>query len=178
MYGPHIALLYASAEAQKHMTPLAHYFNPTSTLADKIGFAASNYEITQSLPIVVDYLGGSNPGPVFAAVAEHEAKLQSILLDFLTSRKDITVHGSTSPDSSVRVPTISFTVDGVNSKELVEKVDAASNYGIRWGHFYSKRLCDEVLGLGPEAVCRVSMVHYNTEEQIRGLVEVLKKVLP
>jgi selenocysteine lyase/cysteine desulfurase len=35
-----------------------------------------------------------------------------------------------------------------------------------------------VLGLGPEGVARVSMVHYNTEDEIRELVEVLQKVLP
>jgi selenocysteine lyase/cysteine desulfurase len=40
-----------------------------------------------------------------------------------------------------------------------------------------KRLCDEVLGLGAEGVVRVSMVHYNTEDEIRGLVETLKKIL-
>lgn len=152
---------------------MPHYFNPTKTLEDKLGFAASNYECTQSIPRIVDYLSGT-----FDGIAEHEGKLQAILLDFLNSRSDITVHGSTSADSSIRVPTISFTVEGVNSKTLVEEVEKVSNFGLRWGHFYSKRLCDEVLGLGPEAVVRVSMVHYNTEEEIRGLVEVLKKVLP
>ena len=40
-----------------------------------------------------------------------------------------------------------------------------------------KRLCDEVLELGPEGVVRVSMVHYNTEDEIRGLVETLKNIL-
>lgn len=87
------------------------------------------------------------------------------------------MHGSTSSDPAVRVPTISFTVKGMGSKKLVEEAEKISNFGFRWGHFYSKRLCDEVLGLEPEAVARVSMVHYNTEEEIRGLVEVLKKVL-
>jgi selenocysteine lyase/cysteine desulfurase len=69
-------------------------------------------------------------------------------------------------------------VEGVNSKQLVNEAEKISNYGFRWGHFYSKRLCDEVLGLGPEGVARVSMVHYNTEDEIRELVEVLQKVLP
>ena len=147
-------------------------------MENKIGFAGSNYELTQCIPVIVDYLGGENPKPVFDAIAEHEGKIQKILLDFLTSRKDITVHGLTTADSRIRVPTISFNVDGVSPKQIVEAVEKMSNFGIRWGHFYSKRLCDEVLGLGPEAVIRVSMVHYNSEEEIKGLVEVLKKVLP
>jgi selenocysteine lyase/cysteine desulfurase len=152
---------------------MAHYFNPTKTLEDKLAFAGSNYEAVQSIPQITNYLSGA-----FDSIFEHEEKLQAILLDFLNSRDDVTVHGSTSADSSKRVPTISFTVKSVNSKKFIEEVIKNSNYGLRWGHFYSKRLCDEVLGLGPEGVARVSMVHYNTEEEIHGLVEVLKKVLP
>lgn len=155
-----------------------HYFNPSKTLEDKLGFAASGYEAVQSIPHIVSYLGGSNPNPVFDAIAEHEGKLQEILLEFLNSRDDITVHGSTSADPKIRVPTISFTVKSVGSRQIVEEAEKISNFGFRWGHFYSKRLCDEVLGLEPEAVMRVSMVHYNTEEEVKGLVEVLKKVLP
>ena len=156
------------------MQPMSHYFNPTKTLEDKIGFAGSNYECVQSIPQVTAYLSGA-----FPAIAEHEGKLQAILLEFLNSRPDITVLGSTSADKKVRVPTISFVVKGMSSKQIVAEAEAQSNYGFRWGHFYSKRLCDEVLELDTDGyVTRVSMVHYNTEEEIKGLVEVLKKVLP
>lgn len=152
---------------------MSHYFNPTKTLEDKLGFAGSNYENVQSIPQIVSYLEGSD-----AAITEHEGKLQQILLDYLNSRSDVTVIGSTSADSKERVPTISFTVDGVSPKKIVNDAEKISNCGFRWGHFYSKRMCDELLGLGPEGVTRVSMVHYNTEDEIHGLVEVLEKVLP
>ena len=173
VYGPHISVLYASNAAQEHVQPWTHFFNPTKTLEDKLGFAASSYEATQSIPEIVKYLEGKD-----GAIAEHEGKLQKILLDFLNSRSDITVLGSTSSDSKVRVPTISFVVDGIRSDKVIEEAEKISNYGFRWGHFYSKRLCDEILGLAPEGVVRVSAVHYNTEEEMQGLVEVLKKVLP
>jgi len=173
VYGPHIAVLYASNSAQQHMRSMSHYFNPTKTLEDKLGFAGSNYENVQSIPKIVSYLEGSD-----AAITEHEGKLQKILLDYLNSRPDVTILGSTSTDSKDRVPTVSFTVEDVSPKKIVDDAEKISNYGFRWGHFYSKRMCDEVLGLGPEGVTRVSMVHYNTEDEIRGLVEVLKKVLP
>ncbi|KAF2124207.1 PLP-dependent transferase [Dothidotthia symphoricarpi CBS 119687] len=173
VYGPHIAVLYASNSAQEHVKSMAHYFNPGNTLEEKLGFASSNYECTQSIPYIASYLDGS-----IDAITEHEGKLQKILLDYLNSRPDTTVHGSTSADSTVRVPTVSFTVEKISSKTIVEEAEKISNFGFRWGHFYSKRLCDEVLCLGPEGVTRVSMVHYNTEEEIRGLVSVLEKVLP
>lgn len=177
VYGPHIALLYASTSAQKHMKPMAHYFNPTKSLSDKIGFAGSSYEAVQSIPHIVEYLGGKNPNPVWEAISKHESDLAKILLDFLNSRDDITVLGETTSDPTHRVPTISFVVNGKGSRWVVEEAEKISNYGFRFGHFYSKRLCDEVLGLEEEGVVRVSMVHYNTEEEIKGLVEVLKKVL-
>ncbi|KAH8712020.1 aminotransferase-like protein [Phaeosphaeriaceae sp. PMI808] len=173
VYGPHIAVLYASNSAQGHVKPMAHFFNPTKTLEDKLGFASSNYENVQSIPQISNYLEGS-----FGEIANHEGKLQKILLDFLISRPDVTIHGSKSADERERVPTISFTIDGMNSHHLVTEVEKVSNYGIRWGHFYSKRLCDDILGLGQEGVVRVSIVHYNTEAEIRGLIDVLKKVLP
>lgn len=166
-------MLYASAAAQEHLKPFSHYFNPTKTLQDKLALAGSSYEFSQSLPVVVSYLDGA-----FPAIKEHESKLQKILLDFLNSRNDVTVHGSTSVDSDVRVPTVSFTVEGVSPKKIVEEAEKSSNFAFRWGHFYSKRLCDEVLGLGPEGVIRVSMVHYNTEEEIQSLVKLLEKILP
>jgi selenocysteine lyase/cysteine desulfurase len=172
-----MGLLYASIAAQAHIKPMNHYFNPTHSLSDKLGFAGSSYEAVQSLPHIVSYLGGPNPGPVFAAIAEHEGALQKTLLDFLISREEITVHGNTSSDPKIRVPTVSFTVKGKGSREFVEEVDKRSKFGVRWGHFYSKRLCDEVLGLEEDAVARVSMVHYNTVEEIRGLIGVLEEVL-
>ncbi|KAF2715455.1 PLP-dependent transferase [Pleomassaria siparia CBS 279.74] len=173
VYAPHIAVLYASTAAQERIKSYGHYFNPTKTLEDKLGLAGSNYESSQSLTAAVAYLDGA-----FPAIKEHEGKLQKILLDYLNSRTDVTIHGSTSADSNERVPTVSFTVEGVSSRKIVEDAEKISNFAFRWGHFYSKRLCDEILELGPEAVTRVSMVHYNTEEEIHGLVEVLEKVLP
>ncbi|KAF2807297.1 PLP-dependent transferase [Mytilinidion resinicola] len=178
VYGPHIAALYASSAIQDRLHPMGHYFNPTATLEDKIGLAGANYELTQSIPLIVSYLGGDSPKPVFESIAKHEEKLQSILLTYLMSRKDVMIHGETSSDSSLRVPTISFTVADVSSRKVVEDAEKISNFGFRWGHFYSKRLCDEVLKLGSEGVIRVSMIHYNTEEEVRSLVGTLKKVLP
>lgn len=173
VYGPHIALLYASVAAQQYVKPLAHFFNPTKTLEDKLGFASSNYECTQTIPEIVKYINDD-----FDAISNHEGTLQKILLDFLNSRSDITVIGSSSSSSRVRVPTISFTIDGMDSDEVVTAAEKVSNYGFRWGHFYSKRLCDEVLALGPTGVVRISMVHYNTEAEIRGLVKTLEQVFP
>ncbi|GME42788.1 cysteine desulfurase [Neofusicoccum parvum] len=181
VYGPHVSMLYGRRAAQASLTPLSHYFNPTATLTDKLGLAASNYELTQTLPLILSYLGGPDPtaaARVNAAIAAHEHALQKILLDYLAAKGDaVTVFGEPGADPAKRVPTVSFGVKGRTAREVVEAVEKVSDYGFRWGHFYSKRLCDEVLQLGPEGVVRVSMVHYNTEDEIRGFVETFDKVI-
>jgi len=157
VYGPHMSMLYANSRAQQQMRSLGHYFNPSKTLGDKLGLAASSYELVYSIPAVTAYLDGKAD-----AIAAQEKVLQSTVLDYLNRRDDVTVHGETSADNKARVPTISFTVRGWNSQELVETVEKDSNIGFRWGHFYSKRLVEDFLGLGSDGIIRVSMVHYNT----------------
>ena len=103
-------------------------------------------------------------------MSAHEGKIQSVLLKFLNSRDDITVHGETSDSSALRVPVVSFSVRGRSSREIVEAVDKLSDFGIRWGHFYSKRMVDDLLDLKIDGVVRVSMVHYNTGTFVLTLV--------
>lgn len=174
VYGPHIAMLYASRAAQEEMVSLGHYFKSGATLEEKVGLAGANYEVVQCLPQVVEYLA-SQP---WENIKSHEEKLQEILLSYLRSRRDVQIYGEPSADPDLRVPVLSFVVKGRSSEGIVRAVEERSNYGIRSGHFYSKRLCDEVLEIdGDDGVVRVSLLHYNTEDEVRGLVKVLDEVL-
>lgn len=159
MYGPHVSMLYASGDAQKKMKSLGHCFNPTDTLKDKIGLAGGLYELVQSIPKVVEYLTGEQK---WRGMIEHEAHLQSLLLDYLKSRSEITIRGGPSCDPSQRVATVSFNIDGWGSREFVETVESQSNFGFRWGAFYSNRLICDLLGMSTDGVARISMVHYST----------------
>lgn len=159
VYGPHVAMLYASRTAQREMQSLGHFFNPTQSLENKLGLAGASYELTQAIPQVLAYFSGDEG---FATgMAEHEERLAEILLRYLRERKDVTIFGEESADSSLRVPTISFAVKGWSSRDVVEAVEKESDFGFRWGHFYSKRLCDEILHTGEDGVVRVSMVSAN-----------------
>ena len=99
-------------------------------------------------------------------VAAHEERLQEILLGYLREREDkgVVIWGVREGKREMRVPVISFTARGRGSRSVVEGIERRSGFGCRWGHFYSKRLVEEVLGLGEEGVVRVSLVHYNTGE--------------
>lgn len=138
------------------MRSLGHYFNKHNTVQDKMALGGSSYELVASIPAAATYAEER-----FEGFAVHEAELQKILLEYLASREDVTVYGETTSEHRVRVPTVSFTVRGWDSAEVVAGVESLSNFGCRSGIFYSNRLGD-FLGLGEDGVVRVSMVHYNT----------------
>ena len=169
-------MLYGSKSVLPKIGSLGHFFNHHDSMADKLGLAGSSYEMVQSIPTLVEYFG-SDPAQAWSKIAAHEEKLSTILLDYLKSNPKVTIRGESSPDRNLRVPTISFTVEGRSSKGIIEEADAKSNLGFRYGHFYSKRLLNDILGLSDDGVVRVSAVHYNTEEEIHKLVDLLKEIL-
>ncbi|KAJ5342122.1 Pyridoxal phosphate-dependent transferase major region subdomain 2 [Penicillium brevicompactum] len=178
VYGPHLAQLYASSRVHEQIQSLGHFFKPTHTLDLKLNLASANYELTQSIPQVVEYFG-SDPESTWIHMAEHEERLQKTILDFLASDSRVTVIGERSACKEVRVPVISFIVQGVGSQRLVEEVESRSAFGFRSGHMYSHRLLTDVCGFTDveDGVVRISFLHYNTEAEVRGLIEVLKEAL-
>jgi selenocysteine lyase/cysteine desulfurase len=75
-----------------------------------------------------------------------------------------------------RVPTISFTVGTTDSESIVRQVDQ-HHIGIRFGDFYARRLIDGLGLSGQNGVVRVSMVHYNTEEEVGKLIRALDAII-
>ena len=167
IYGPHLACLYG-----KHFAELAginHFFIEDAPYKLQPGHAP--YELVASLDAVVEYLESLD----FAAVAAHERALAARLLAFLDGVRGVRVLGERTP-SATRVPTISFSVDGMQAADVVRAVDA-ERIGIKHGDFYARRLVDR-LGLGPQGgVVRASMVHYNTLDEMQRLCAALEPIL-
>ena len=163
LYGPHMASMYVSRSAQeKALKTIGHFFKPTHTLENKLGLAAANYELTASIPAVSEYLARTP----WEAIAAHEEVLQGVLIEYLNSKPEVyTIYGERVADREKRVPVVSFTVKGRESKGVVDAIEERSDFACRWGSFYSNRLCEEVLGLDAvDGVVRVSLLHYNTGE--------------
>jgi selenocysteine lyase/cysteine desulfurase len=49
--------------------------------------------------------------------------------------------------------------------------------GIRWGDFYAKRLIEALRLDKNDGVVRVSLVHYNTLEEVHRLIEVMDSLI-
>ncbi|KAK0718787.1 pyridoxal phosphate-dependent transferase [Apiosordaria backusii] len=176
VFGPRVSQLYASPRARSQLQSLGHFFNPSETLDEKIGLAGGwCQELIYGVAAVVGYLA-----PRWEGIVKQEGELQRVLLGWLNSRKGVTIYGERSDDTETRVPTVSFRVEGWGARELVEAVEKETNgrFKIRWGSYYSVRLTKGVLGLdGEDGVVRVSLVHYNTVNEVESLIEAVEKVL-
>ncbi|KAF7974668.1 hypothetical protein HWV62_11564 [Athelia sp. TMB] len=193
VYGPHASALYIRAASLHALNSLAHHFLKVDRVAYKLQPGGPGYEIAYGTTGVLPYLlslstGPSGPGTLqnsFALIAAHEQTLVEPLLAFLTApeqlHRGVRVVGDDKPGPA-RVPTISFVVTGqraLKSKDVVKFFDSKGGIGIRYGHFYAYTLVDN---LSPkldidDGVVRISLVHYNTVEEVQRIIEILKEVL-
>ena len=190
VYGPHHALLYGKEEHLLRLPGLNHYFIDQTDIPYKFQLGNVNFELSYGMLGLCDYLSelaqlhyGDETAPdlrnqmvqAFDLISIHEEHISDRLLNYLNSKPNVRVIGQSKADRQTRVPTISFVVDGINSSTIPVKVD--QHYiGIRYGDFYAKRLI-EYLGLASQGgIVRVSMVHYNTLEEVNNLIEAFEQI--
>jgi cysteine desulfurase family protein (TIGR01976 family) len=191
LYGPHYAMLYGKREHLLRLPGINHFFITEDEIPYKFQPGNVNYELSYGMLGLWDYLEGFARAHdradltdrssdlvefAFESIAKHEAGLADRLLKYLTGKSSVRLIGSPESDPAVRVPTISFVVDGRSSDFITTEVDT-HRIGIRYGDFYARRLIDD-LGLRPKnGVVRVSMVHYNTLEEVDRLIDVFDRLL-
>jgi cysteine desulfurase family protein (TIGR01976 family) len=184
VYGPHLAMMYGKYEKLIELDGLYHYFYGKEQLPQKLEPGNPNYELAWGAAAIVDYfdeLGGGAGGRAaltraFDDIAIHEALIGERLLSYLRDRNDVRIIGRRDAAKDRRVPTIAFKVDGRDSADITKAVDAA-DIGIRFGDFHSKGLVETIGEAGNSGVVRVSMVHYNTVEDVDRLIVRLDQVL-
>ena len=105
-------------------------------------------------------------------IASYERELSAALIGAIQNVAGGVIYGIADPERlGERVPTVSFTVDGVTPSGLASALSDAG-FGVRSGHMYSPRLMNR-LGVMPEGLVRVSLVHYNTVAEIARFGEAL-----
>ena len=106
------------------------------------------------------------------AVRAYEASLSSEVLRTL-NEAGATIYGIRDEERMhERVPTFCFNLQKRHPVRVTETL-ADAGIGVRDGHMYAPRLMRR-LGLDPETgVVRVSLVHYNTVEEIHRFRDVI-----
>lgn len=186
-FGPHQALLYIKQEILESLPGINHFFINEKTLPYKLQPGNINYELTYGALGIIDYLEqltirhfAAPPATtwledIFSLIAAYEEILCKRLLAFLTNKPTISIIGSSGPFRTSRLPIISFIIQDKKSDEIVKQVDN-QKIGIRFGDFYARRLINELNLDSTKGVVRVSLVHYNTVEEVDKLIDVLDRI--
>ena len=187
-YGPHGAMMYGKYDLLLELDTLYHYFYGKDKVPGKLEAGNPSYEMAYSVCGIVDYLtelgeraGGSGTVrdkivAAYDAIAAQENALTERLLTYLRGRNDCVIVGQDDNRDGTRIPTIAFRFDGRNAEDVCKIIDR-EKIAIRFGDFHSRRLV-EYMGLSDNAgVLRVSMVHYNTIEQVDRLTAAFDRLL-
>lgn len=187
-FGPHFAVLWGKREALLELPSLNHFFIGQDVIPYKLQPGNLNYELSYGCIGISDYLIdigqrlGASGTPrqlmqaAFDAFEVQEDLLAETLLAFLRETPGVRIIGKSRVTDGDRVPTISFVVDGVQSEDIVRRVDN-HRMGIRFGDFYARRLIEQ-LGLTRHGgVVRVSIAHYNSVDELNRLVEHLAQAI-
>ncbi|KAA3509488.1 cysteine desulfurase-like protein [Agrobacterium rosae] len=187
-YGPHYALMYGKYDLLLELDTLYHYFYGKDKVPGKLEPGNPNYELAYSTCGIVDYLTtlGEQAGvtgtvrqkieAAFAAITAQENLLTERLLSYLRSRNDCRIVGQTSNHDETRVPTIAFRFDGREAGDLCKAMDG-EQIAMRFGDFHSRRLAEYLELTDHGGMLRVSMVHYNTLEEVDRFTAALERIL-
>jgi cysteine desulfurase family protein (TIGR01976 family) len=159
--GPHLGMAYGRTEVVERWRPFKARPAPSSPVARRFETGTSQYELLAGLVATVGYLDSIGG---YDAIVPYERELGERFITGLP--ETVTVYGPQTMRD--RVPTFLLNVDGVPARDVAHRL-AARGYGV-WHHdnWYSLGLYPRLQYDG-EAV-RVGIAHYNTAEEVDGLV--------
>ena len=186
-YGPHLALLYGKEDILKKLPNQNHEFLKDS-YPYTINPGGPNHEELVSLLGIYEYFNKlyyhhfndniiirKKISRINDLIASHEKELANPLLRYLSERQDVRLIGKKTISNKDRAPTISFIFKNISSKKVAE-ILVKNNIATRNDNFYAWR-CLNSLGINEkDGVIRISIVHYNTKEEINNLIKIIKKI--
>ena len=193
IFGPHMGFLWGRRELLEKLPTFREEFIPNEP-PGKIEAGTFIYENVAGMDAAVQYLEQLGDGPGSKAGDSGNGERRTRLVRGMTSirryeeslslellrvfeESGATVYGIAEKQRiHERVPTFSFSLKGIAPASVTQACSDAG-IGIRDGHMYAPRLMKR-LGLPQESgVVRVSLVHYNTVEEIRRFGNVLRELI-
>ena len=188
-YGPHLALLYGKEKILKKLPNQNHKFlegqypytlNPGGPNHEELASLVGIYEYMMSI-----YNHHFNLNNIFSIrekiekinflFSKHEEAIANPILEYISDRKDLNLIGKNEIVNQNRAPTISFTSDNKKSSD-VSNILVSNNIATRNDNFYAWR-CLEALNIDTkDGLVRLSLTHYNSLEDIKKILNALKKI--
>ncbi|MSR52044.1 MAG: cysteine desulfurase-like protein [Gemmataceae bacterium] len=185
-FGPHVGILYGKRALMESLP--AYKVRPCAeTLPDRWMTGTQNFAAIAGVGAAIEYLAqighslGKRTGRrqslvrAFATIEQYEREAGGRMLTGLASLPRIRVRGIIDPKRlSERVPTVSFTHMRKSPFEVVEHL-AKRNIFAWHGNYYALPLT-EALGVEPDGMVRVGLLHYNTSSEIDRLIAALAEL--
>lgn len=190
IFAPHMGFLWGRLELLEKLPTFREDFIPNEPPV-KIEAGTFVYENVAGMEAAIAYLAslGRSRGERGAASSSRRANLtraltairqyeQALSLELLRvlGECSATVYGVRDKDRiRERVPTILFNLPNVAPAKVTEELSRAG-IGVRDGHMYSPRLMKRLKLSTETGAVRVSLVHYNTIEEIARFGKVLREL--
>ena len=184
-FGPHVGLLYGRRALMDTLP--AYKVRPADDRSPgRWETGTQNHEGVAGTLAAIEYIAAigraARPGvtttrrealvAAWDVIAAYETALCARLLDVLEAVPGVRVYGITDRDRlAERTPTCSFTHPRLTPREVAVRLGEQGLF-VWNGNFYALAL-SEALGLEPEGLVRVGLLHYNTAEEVDRLGAVL-----
>ncbi|MDH3661819.1 MAG: aminotransferase class V-fold PLP-dependent enzyme, partial [Alphaproteobacteria bacterium] len=190
VFGPHMGILYGKRELLALLASQSHYFLDPDDYQRKLCPGGPNYELSAAAAGIGDYFDlvhehhfpGANCetqtrlDQLFKLFADHETALARRIEDMLIARQEIRLAGAGARSYRERVGVFSFTVGSRDSKEIPAALHE-QQIGVYADDFYAARCIDALGARAQNGVVRVSLVHYNSENDVDRLLDALDRTL-
>jgi selenocysteine lyase/cysteine desulfurase len=164
-YGPHLGIAFGRCELLEAWRPYKVRPAPEFPVAQRYETGTLAHESLAGFVAAVDYLDSIG----WDFVTEHERGLGRQFLDGLPSAWRL--HGV--PRLEGRVSTFAITHEGLPAERAAEQL-GERGFAAWHGNYYAYEIMRR-LGLEDGAV-RIGIVHYNTEDEVAGLLDALAQL--
>ncbi|HKC21002.1 MAG TPA: cysteine desulfurase-like protein [Gaiellaceae bacterium] len=165
-FGPHLGVAFGRAELLESWRP--YKVRPASNhpLGHRFETGTLPHELLAGFVAAVEYVESIG----WDAIQAHERALGERFLAGLP--ENVTLYGL--PTMEGRVATFAFNVAGVSTRDAAAQLGDAG-YAVWQGNYYAVEVMNR-LGLGDAGAVRAGIVHYNTAEEVDGLLAQLSEL--
>ena len=159
-FGPHLGIAFGRAELLEGWRPYKVRPAANEPLGHRFETGTLPHELLAGFVAAVEYLDSIG----WEAIRSHERALGERFLAGLPDRVEL--YGLPTMDG--RVATFAFNVEGVPTRDAAARLGDAG-YAVWQGNYYAIEVMKR-LGLEEAGAVRAGIVHYNTAEEVDGLL--------
>jgi cysteine desulfurase family protein (TIGR01976 family) len=181
-FGPHVGILWGKREA---LSALEAYQVRAAddALPGPWCTGTQNHEGIAGTRAAIDYIASLAHGEhasrraalraAYDAIAAYELPLLERLIAGLESIDGVRVYGITDRDRMMeRLPTVSFTRDGHPPAEIARRLGEQGIF-VWDGNYYAVDVTAD-LGVDPDGMVRIGILHYNTADEVDRLIAAVR----